>query len=38
MWSAVRLVVLALTLAGFVATHGFASTDGDGTHCSRLPA
>lgn len=28
-----RLVVLALTLAGFVAMHALTSSGGDGTHC-----
>ena len=37
-WGAFRLIVLALTLVGFVAMHGLASTDGDGTHCDPLHA
>ena len=37
-WGAFRLIVLALTLVGFVAMHGLASIDGDGTHCDPLHA
>jgi hypothetical protein len=31
---ALRLLVLALTLAGFVAMHGLASAGSDGSHCA----
>ena len=33
-----RLVVLALTLVGFAALHGFGSVAGDGAHCGSAPA
>src|SRR5829696_2775983 len=33
-----RLVVLALTLAGFAAMHALGSVAGDGTHCGAAPA
>ena len=33
-----RLVVLALTLAGFAALHALGSVAGDGAHCGSAPA
>ena len=33
-----RLVVLAITLAGFAALHALGSTAGHGTHCDSAPA
>ena len=33
-----RLVVVALTLAGFVALHALGSVAGNGTHCGSAPA
>jgi hypothetical protein len=33
-----RLVVLALTLAGFAALHALGSVAGNGTHCGSAPA
>ena len=37
-WDGFCLIVLALTLVGFAAMHGLASTDGYGTHCDSLHA